>query len=235
MKRHPLALRSALLSALALTFTGCATTPRPELPETTPEGLVRVHHTRADIIYARPGVDLSSYNEIMLFEPTIAFRDHWQSDINSNRTLRRVSDSDVAKMIEEGKQLLVEEFGYELKKGGYTLVDHPGPRVLAVKAAILELDVFAPDPSNMADLWSRTYSNGSGEATLQLQLFDSVTGQVLLVALDRKSNENDNFTWRIPRTQMTNRQDARAALNDWARTLVNGLQQTRPLAESAAP
>ena len=216
---------SPIIALAVLSFAGCATTSK--YPDVSPDGLTRIESKRADAVYVQPGADLSGYSKVALLEPQISFRKYWQDDVNMDRPMNRVSDKDMAEMIAYGKKLLAEEFIEELKKGGYDVVTEPGPDVLIVKPAIVDLDIFAPDPNNTAGIWTKTYSDGSGRGTLWLELYDSVTGQVLVRAYDTKSNEGDGFTWRIPRTRASNINDARYAFQSWAKMLVKGLDAAK--------
>ena len=215
-----------LLFILAGTvISGCTTASK--YPDVSPDGLTRVESKRADAVYVRPEADLTGYTKVALLEPQISFRRNWQEDTNANRRFDRISDDEVAKMIEVGKQLLAEEFLKALQEGGYEVVSERGPDVLLVKPAVVDLDIFAPDPGNNSGIWTTTYTNGSGRGTLWLELYDSVTSQLLVRAYDTKSNENDGFTWRIPRSQATNINDARFAFRSWAKMLVKGLDAAK--------
>ena len=198
-----------------------------EAPETTPDGLTLVKKTSADLVYRRPDVSLAGYTKILLVEPTIAFRKHWKTDINFETPSRPVSDADMQKMIVRGKELLLEEFATKLTKAGYTLASGRGPDVLAVKPMILDLDVFAPVPDNLPVTMANTYTKGVGEATLVVELFDSVSGQLLVRAFDKKSSEDNRSTWTVPRNQASNTADARRAFDDWAGMLAKGLDRAK--------
>ena len=106
------------------------------------------------------------------------------------------------------------------------MVSEAGPDVLEVKPSIINLDVYAPDPDNLSSAWTQTYTRGSGEATLILELYDSISNQLLARAIDRKVDSESNFS-RIPRTQATNVADARYAFSNWASLLVKGLDEAR--------
>ncbi|MFO8027679.1 MAG: DUF3313 family protein [Opitutales bacterium] len=229
-----ISMRQITLYLLGLPFlfllAACTTTS--PYPDVSHDGLVRVEKSKADAVYRLPGTDLGAYTKVMLLEPQISFRKNWQQDTNSGRSFNRISDREMVQMIDKGKRLLAEQFTRELEKGGYQVVDKAGPDVLAVKPAIIDLDVTAPDPNNDAGIWVTTYSRGAGEATLQLELYDSVSRQLMVRAFDRKYDQGDGFDWRMPRTQASNIQDARLAFSEWARMLVKGLKQAR---ESRAP
>jgi hypothetical protein len=229
MNTHFSRLPSALtaLSLLALTANIAIGASPKDAPDSTPDGLVRVAKSEAALVYVRPGVDFSKYDAIILVEPTIAFRANWKSDVNVNRPTDRVTDADMTRMIETGKQLLIEEFGDQLKKGGYKFATAPGPGAIAVKPAVWDLDIYAPDPDNTAGLMGGTYANGSGEATMQIQIFDSVSGQKLADAYDRRGNSDNGYSWRTKRTQTSNKADVRIAFANWAQMLVEGLKRTK--------
>ena len=216
-----------LLAALALILVSAVHARAATPPETTPDGLALVKAAKADLVYRRPGVSFAGYTKILLVEPTIAFRKHWKTDINFETPARPVSDDDMQKIIAKGKELLLEEFATELTKAGYVLASGRGPDVLAVKPMILDLDVFAPVPDNLPVTMANTYTKGVGEATLVVELFDSVSGQLLVRAFDKKSSEDNRSTWSVPRNQASNTADARRAFDDWAGMLAKGLERAK--------
>lgn len=226
MKNHKFKL-SVIVTGALLLLAGCSTTS--SWPPVTDDGLVRVDHkrSRANAIYILEEADFTGYQRIQLDEPSIAFRKYWKQDINSSRTLNRISDADMEKMIAKGKELLIEQFTKELEKGGYAVVSESGLDVLKVKPSLVDLDVYAPDPDNMANTWTRTYTRGAGEATLNLELYDSVSGQLLGRVIDRKIDDDATYMSRIPRSQTTNIADARMAFASWARMLVKGLGEAK--------
>jgi len=216
-----------LLATLGLMLLFALRAIAAAAPETTPDGLALVKKTTADLVYRRPDVSFAGYTKILLVEPTIAFRKHWKTDINFETPSRPVSDDDMQKMITRGKELLLEEFAAELTKAGYTLASGRGADVLAVKPMILDLDVFAPEPGNLSVTMANTYTKGVGEATLVIELFDAVSGQLLVRAFDKKSSEDNRSTWTVPRNQASNTADARRAFDDWARMLATGLNRAK--------
>lgn len=221
MKKNCAYLSLVSLAAAFTLLIGCTTAP-----DVTSDGLVKVESPDADLVYVLPNANLDHYTKILLLEPEIAFRSDFESD-NAFKPLRSVDTRTMKEMINTGKQLLVEEFTKELKKGGYEIVSEPGDDVLAVKAAIKDLYIDAPDPNNMAGMMTSTYSRESGSAKLQLDLYDSVTNQKLVEATDEKDNRDDGYSWRFGRTQASNINDARYAMNSWAQSLVDGLKRAK--------
>ncbi|MCH6256308.1 DUF3313 domain-containing protein [Puniceicoccaceae bacterium K14] len=197
-----------------------------KMPQISHEGLERVKKDgSADYVYLHPEADFSGYSKIMLDEPEISFQRFWKQTVNSQRTFDRITDSDIAKMIEQGKKLLIEEFTEAMKKADLTLVEEAGGDVLRVGASISKLNIKAPDPQKTAGSWSRIYAESAGDATLTIELYDSITGQILARAIDTKIDVGETVGWQQPRDHYSNVRDARQALGAWARQLAKGLQR----------
>ena len=224
-------MRKLLTATLGLAILLCplaVSAKKKDLPEMTEDGLHKVSKPKnADAAYVRPGVDFSGYNTIKVLEPYIAFRKNWKNDINSNRRMDRITDRDMEKMISGGKELFMKEFKRVLEKKGYPVVDEIDSDTLIVRPAIINLDVYAPDPNRTAGIWNKVYTDGAGQATLYVELFDGPSSQILAKAYDHKDGSMEGISWRIPRTHNTNVNDARNAMNDWAHALVNGLERAK--------
>ena len=227
MKPLSIALTGILLLA------GCTTSEQPAAPtnptgeeiglqEITHDGL-RLQTGNSGVVYTIPGLDLTPYNKLILLTPEINFERSWRMDINSERRMNTISGSDMREMIETGQRLFVEVFSTELEKAGYQLVDEPDDDVLLVRPSILDVYLNAPDPDR--DPWMRVYAESAGDATLVLELYDSVSRDIMVRAIDRKTEIGyDGSGWAMPRSQTTNIADARLAFQSWARMFIRGLQ-----------
>lgn len=224
MKNTIKLLTVATILSIALSPAAFA---KKDHPDVTFDGLERVKKSKADLVYVLPDADLSGYNRVIILEPEIAFRKNWQSDQNSGRGANRVSNKDMERMIKGGKEIFLDEFSKVLKKKGYEMAEEPDDDVLLVRPAIVDLDVKAPDPRNMNSMWSRVYTEEAGEATLVIELYDSVTKQILVRAVDHKYDIGDSFGMGMPRTQSSNIMDARDAFASWAKMLANGLDKAK--------
>ena len=212
---------------LAMTSAGLA---KDKLPDTTTDGLVRVKKPKeADVVYLLPDIDLSGYNKLLILEPQIAFAKGWKQQINSSRTMsmRQITDDDMKKMIARGKELFGQEFIKALEKKGWQVIKEPQSDALYVRPAIINLYINAPDPDNLAGTWKKTYTDGAGQATLIVELYDSVSQAILARAMDTKSDDGSAGSWRMERTQATNENDARYAFQEWAYQLVRGLDRIK--------
>lgn len=223
MKLSVLLVSMTMMALLALSAP--AAVAQQELPEVTEDGLHRVPDSRMAVVYAEPGADLSDYGKVQLLEAYVAFKKNWERDQRS-RSAQPLGLT--SRNIEKIKNTLAEEFRVEftkvLEEGGYPVVDHAGDDVLLVRPAIINLDVTAPD--TMAAGRSRVYTDSAGEMTLYVELYDSVTGDLIAKALDRRVDGRNNgfYTWT---NSATNKQAAVRILRGWANILLTALNEAK--------
>ncbi len=210
-----------VILTLTLSITAFANEGNP--PEVTVDGLHRVKDTKMALVYAKPDVDLSQYNRIYLTEPQIAFTKNWLQTQNSipNQTVRR---EDMERIRTELAALFMEVFRQELQNnGGYVLVDGIADDVLIVHPAIVDLDVFSPDTPGTAG--TRSAIPSVGTMTLYMELIDSVTGDMLVKAIDNKYDRTR--THIQAQNRVRNEAAAREMLGDWANLLRLALDEAR--------
>ena len=219
------------LTILALLVSVAAFAPawaKKDLPAVNDEGMELVKDSELATVYADPGADLGIYKRIWLEDATIAFRKNWQRDQNRGNTLK-VKDKDMLRITEDVATVFREVFARELVDGGYEMAEEEGNDVLIVKPAIVDLDLYAPDIPSASR--SQTYSRSAGEMTLNLELFDSVTGDKIAKATDRKRDYDRGYMeWR---TKVSNRADTRRMMKPWAKALRSALDEAKSSATGA--
>lgn len=219
MKFSALAKCSFILALLA---AGSLQAASDKLPEVTVDGLHHLSDTELAIVYTQPGADLGQYNKVYLADAHVAFKKNWQRNQNAGGRIR-VTASDMEMMKTELAAMFKEVFATTLQDGGYELVTARGEDVLMIKPAIINLDITAPD--TMSSGMTRSYAESSGEMTLYLELLDSVTGDLIGKALDRKRDrETGYFQWQ---NRVTNRAAANRILKEWAEVLKDGLDAAK--------
>jgi hypothetical protein len=211
---------------LALVSVTAVAKDDSKIPEYTVEGLKLVPDTKAiAYVWAKEGADLSQYERVYLVEPGVAFKKNWQRDYNrsSSSLAQRISASDMERIKTDVSKLFVEVFTEELEAGGYTLATERAEDVLIVRPAIVDLNVTAPDIKSASRNYSFTTSAGS--MTLYLELYDSVTDDLLAKALDPTSDrDNGMMQWQ---TSVANRAMAKRMMKPWAVALREGLDEAR--------
>jgi hypothetical protein len=217
----------ALLTAVFGLLMSSVVSAKTEFPDVTEEGLIKLKDTDLSLVYAKQGVDLSIYDKVWLVDATVAFKKNWKRDQNRSYA-NKVTARDVERIKTGMAELFREVFTETLTNSGHELVGEAGEDVLIVRPAIVNLDVAAPDVRSA----SRNYQmvESAGEMTLYVELYDSVTGDILVKAMDRKSDRsNMTFQWQ---TRAGNIADAKRILRPWAERLASALSDAQDTATS---
>jgi hypothetical protein len=226
--------RTGSMALLAILLAGSvlAKSDRQALPQVTEDGLQLLPDSKAAVVYAKPGSDLSGYGRIHLVDAYVAFRKNWERDqrASSSSLSTRIKSSDVEKIKASLAQEFDSVFREELEKGGYQVVDEIADDVLIVRPAIINLDINAPDIPTAGR--SKTYASSAGEMTLYVELIDSVTGDIFAKAIDRQvdGSRGSFYTWT---NSVSNKAAADRIIKGWATILREALDAARqqPAAE----
>jgi len=190
------------------------------------DGLRQVSSKRMDLVYLQPGADFRGYTKVIVDPTEVSFRKNWQKDYNrGSRDLGgKVSDRDVQDAIAKGVVAASDIFTEAWRRGGYEIANQPGPDVLRVKTAVANISVNAPDVRSSARSYS--FSEEAGQATLVIEVRDSLTGAILGRAIDQAIVGYNSATWR---TTVSNRADFRQVVEGWAKNGVRGMTELKAL------
>lgn len=197
-----------------------------EVPQTTTEGLVLVPKVEGlAYVWAEPGADLSQYKRVNVVEPSVAFKSGWRRNYNKNAIdlASKIKSSDIKRIQKGVAEMFLDVFTKELEAGGYTLTTDKAEDVLTVKAAILDLDINAPDIHSSSA--GATMVTGAGSMSLFMELFDSETDDLLAKAMDATS-DRESMVLQF-QSGAANRQAARRMMEPWAKALREGLDHAR--------
>ncbi|NIV16961.1 MAG: DUF3313 family protein [Woeseiaceae bacterium] len=217
-----------LLTVLALAGCG-ASTPSIDTSadaEMTFDGLYPLKGTVADQAWSRPDVDLTQFSKIMLQSVGIEYRPGGES----GRRYTARSSADHYEVTDRQKEafanIMREAFLEELASSEhFEIVTEAGPDVLLIRGGLLDVVSFVPPEPIGAR--SSIYLSRVGEATLVIELRDSITETILARAIDRRAAEDALGLQESNRA--TNTAEVRRLARTWARLL-----RTR-LDEFAAP
>jgi hypothetical protein len=223
-----------MLALTLVVFSLSSLAKEQEWPEITEDGLQRVHDARLAVVYITPGADLGVYGKVMISEPSVAFKKNWDRDMRS-RSASKLSTSSRVNTTKIRKDLAQEfetVFTDKLSSGGYDVVTEAGDDVLLISPAIVNLDINAPQTSGAGR--TNQYVRSAGEMTLYLELYDSVTGDLIAKALDRQVDREHNevMTWA---NSSTNKAAAERILNGWADILLEALNEAKAYPNPEAP
>jgi hypothetical protein len=216
-------VRGALAVALCLAVpaTTAAAAPPP-----TWDNLVLTPSKRLKAVYLAPNADFRAYTKVMIDPSEVAFNKDWARSINSSSVSpsARVDSSDAQRIVTEAQKEFDKTFSEVFAGSGYTIVTSPGPDVLRLRPAVLDLYINAPFP--VTDAARRVYTVDAGRATFVIEVRDSVSGAVIGRAVDQQI-AGDNSP--LPRSRMSNRADFDHLFQRWAAASVKGLAELKAL------
>lgn len=212
------------LFAIATTLVAISTysVRSNDAPEISFDGLHLKPSTTVAISYVKPEADFSGYTKILMLEAYVAFKKNWQRD--TKVAGRRVTNNDMERIKKEAAELLHETFRKELEeKGGYEFVDKADDDVLILRPALIDLVITAPDIPVAGRVTQ--YVASAGSATLFLEMYDSVSGEILARAIDRRNMQNYGVArWA---NSVTNRADAQRMFRRWGQLLRSSMDEVR--------
>ena len=215
------AVAAGLLISVLAAGSAAGKKKAEEVAKVTHDGLHLVPGTEVAAAWVKPDADFSGYERIMLLDAYVAFRKNWEME-QRRSSVHRVTTRDIERMKTEMAELFREVFVEELSgEDGYPVVDTAETDVLLLRPAIIDLDVTAPDVRSTAR--SYNFAASAGAATLFLELYDAVSGEILARAIDRQvAGETAFVQWT---DKMTNRAAARDVLAKWAGLLRKRLDE----------
>jgi hypothetical protein len=173
---------------------------------------------RAAMVYIKPGVDLKPYSQIMFERVTVMLSPDADYKVVDPALLKELTDYYQNALI-------------NAVKDGYQVVDQPGPGVLRVRAAITDVKPSKPVANTMSSIIpigmavaavTKVASDdnvGTGEAATEIEVLDSVTGERLAAAVDRRQGGKMAF-----RGKWT---DTKDAFDFWAKRFRERLDEMR--------
>ena len=206
----------SLLTA-ALILLACASPVSADETTDLFSNLVPVDDPQVAMAYIDPNADFSVFKRVMILDTFVAFRSNWQRDQNRATRGIRVSASDMERIKGDVATLFNDVLAETLQANdGYEVVTQPGDDVLLIRAAIIDLDITSPDTGSAGR--TRSYTASSGAATLYIELYDSVSSQILGRAADRQAARSAGG-WMTWTNRVTNTADARRVFRGWAEKL----------------
>ncbi|HVJ71989.1 MAG TPA: DUF3313 family protein [Sphingomicrobium sp.] len=205
---------AASLGAIALFMAAPLASAKP--PDTW-DGLHRVQVKGRATVYLAPNADFRTYSKVQIASPEVAFSKDWQRNL---RGLDRLNDREVQQVRQTASTFLSESLAKAFSKAGYQVVSDAGPDVLLVRTGLVNLQFVVPQQSAR----SFTISEDAGEATLFLEVRDSIGGSLLGRALD---TEVAGGGMPVIRNESSLRADFEYLFADWARRIAGGMDKLK--------
>lgn len=217
-------MKLLLTFATILLLVGCA--PAPSIQqgpdaETTFDGLVRIDNSRFANAWIDPDVDLSQYDKIMVGDAMFEFRAVKKS--TSQTITRRANESEFwisDKNKESLVEIVTEAFRNEMQKSKhFTAADAADSDVLILVGGLHDIvSRVPPDMVGRGDI----YLSSVGEATLVIELKDSLSGETIYRAVDRRAADRAGNQMMASNT-VTTKSEVRRLAQRWATRLREGL------------
>lgn len=227
-------LQVFFIAATVVLFSGCSSTvatidTSPDA-EVSFDGLHKVKGGRMKEAWARPDFDVSSYSKIMVQGAGVEFRPGgWRGSSRDIGPGGHYAVSDETKVM--FREQMGEAFLAELSKGEhFTIVTEAGPDVLLIRGSLI--DVISKVPREQG-VRSNTYLSEVGQATLVLEIRDSVSDGILYRATDRQTASKSGSGLSYS-TTVTNVMEFRRVAERWATILREGLDRFMAPEESAS-
>ena len=207
-----------------LMIAGCSSAP-PTIQqgpnaEVSFDGLHVVDNAAFREAWADPDIEFSRYNKIMPGGAFFEFR-----AVRRTSGSQRARSSDREFYIDEDARARLEEevtaiFNEELASSTrFTIVDEPGPDVLIIRGGLHDIVSFVPpEPIGRGEIWLSSV----GEITLLLEVVDSLSGEVIARAVERRAAQRGGGT-AIQANSVTTWAELRRLARRWATTLRDGL------------
>ena len=166
--------------------------------------------------YITPGVDLKQYNNVMMDQVRFYFKDDAEDKGIDADQMKELADS--------FHKAVIEALG-----SAYPLVAKPGPNVMRLRVAITDMELpnrginaistILPVGLAISTVKSGVTGKGTGcgEVSMEFQILDSQTNQVLVQGVDRRSGGKLD--------SMSKFGTAEDAFKFWAQRLRTGLDE----------
>jgi len=209
----------AVVAAVAFAPAFAATNPAQA------DGLSAVKSPTLDEVYLRPAVDLSSYRKVIVEPARVELVKGYRKYINQQREPSRwLTPEDVQQMVATAQALMTDAVTAAFKAQGFEIVTAPGPGVLYVAPSTLDLFVNAPDTVTPVRQGQITHME-AGDATLNLDVRDAVTGNVVGRVVDRSTARQVGRFNAV--TLISNQFWFDAMFSAWARSCATELAMVR--------
>jgi hypothetical protein len=228
-------MNGKIILALAfLAIAGCTSTPTfqtGEDAEVSFDGLTRVDDTIMDAVWARTDIDLTSFRKIMFERIGVEFRAieggpySGRGGTTGGSVSSMTRNQTYFRLDEATKELVISEISGAFASviatsDVYEVVEEPGYDVLLIRVGLLDIVSRVP-PERIGR--SEIFLDSIGDATIVLEVRDSMSNSIFLRAADRDvAGRSGTMT---ASNRVTNAAEVRRLGQSWARGVKDGLEK----------
>ena len=217
-------MKNSVYIVLALAMAGCTSQPTIQTgpdAEVSFDGLHKIDNSAFHDAWADPDADWARYDQFIGGKAFFEYRAVKKTAKYSS--VRPPASTDEFYIDEKNRERLTKEvseiFGEELAKSErFTRVEEPGQNVLIIRGGLHDIvSRTPPELITRGEIYIRSF----GEATLVLEVIDSMSGEVLARAVERR--EAGSSSGMTAANTVTTWAEVRRLTRRWATTLRNGL------------
>ncbi len=212
------AIKLGFIALLGSVIAGCSMTKKHEQEaqiKADKAGLTVVENSTFDGTFVAPNAKFLQYKKLFVEQLDLTdVKIRKQAGVNSvNDTPWELNDSDRRYYQDLYTEALMNNL---ILDGRYATAMQAAPDVMTVRAKVLEIAPLASKddlrgrPMNM-----KVFSEGMGTMTLEISLYDSMSGKVLAIITDRRDLGR---VWE-ENNRVTNNVQVRIAFNAWLKKL----------------
>ena len=183
-------MNKLLILGAMIVVAACASEPSIQTgpnAETTFDGLVRIDNARFAGAWIDPDVDLKQYTKIIPGGAEFEFRNVQKMSASAARRSNErefwISDTNRQRLIDTVTEVFTEELQ---NSEHFSVTDEPGPDALIIVGGLLDIvSQVPPEDVGRSEIWLRSL----GEATLVIELRDSLSNEVVYRAVERRAAE----------------------------------------------
>lgn len=219
---------STIFIVLSLGLAAC-TAPNPVIDTSgeTYDGMVPVRDSGMKEAWVKPDIDISGYQKMQLLPIEVQYR-AVRPGTGTSRSRSNATEFPISPANQERLTTMVTEvFREELAKSRtLALATGPGPDVLLVRVSLLDVvSKVPPEGPGRTEI----FLDEVGAATLVLELKDSMSGETLARAVDRRAAETPDGIRGIGTVARTNSvtawSDVRRVARRWASAVTRRIDQ----------
>ena len=212
------AIKLGFIALLGSAIAGCSMTKKHEQEaqiKADKAGLTVVENSTFDGTFVAPNAKFLQYKKLFVEQLDLTdVKIRKQAGVNSvNDTPWELNDSDRRYYQDLYTEALMNNL---ILDGRYATAMQAAPDVMTVRAKVLEIAPLASKddlrgrPTNM-----KVFSEGMGTMTLEISIYDSMSGKVLAIITDRRDLGR---VWE-ENNRVTNNVQVRIAFNAWLKKL----------------
>jgi hypothetical protein len=217
-------VKNSVYIVIALALAGCTSQPTVQTgpnAEVSFDGLHKIDNSAFHDAWADPDADWGRYDQFIGGEAFFEYRAVKKTAKYSNH--RPPASTDEFYIDEKSRERLTKEvteiFTEELAKSErFTRTEEPGQNVLVIRGGLHDIvSRTPPELITRGEIYIRSF----GEATLVLEVVDSMSGEVLARAVERR--EAGSSASMVAANTVTTWAEVRRLTRRWAVTLRKGL------------